>query len=56
MEQENLNKGIPLPEAQQPAPDIKAEAKKEPPKSVPKRELTTAQMPKRTRIFWGTRF
>jgi conjugative transposon TraM protein len=50
MEQENLNKGTPPPEAQQPAPDIKVEAKKEPPKSVPKKELTTAQMQKRKKM------
>ncbi|MDR0756755.1 MAG: conjugative transposon protein TraM [Tannerella sp.] len=55
MEQENLNKGTPppetvVPEVQQPAPDIKPEAKKEPPKSVPKKELTTAQMQKRKKM------
>jgi conjugative transposon TraM protein len=56
MEQENLNKGTPLPETevapevQQPVPDKKPEAKKEPPKSAPKKELTTAQMQKRKKM------
>lgn len=57
MEQENLNKGTPppetaaAPEVQQPAPDIKPEAKKEPPKPAPKKELTTAQMQKRKKML-----
>jgi conjugative transposon TraM protein len=56
MEQENLNKGTPqettaAPEVQQPAPDVKPEAKKEPPKSVPKKELTPAEMQKRKKML-----
>jgi conjugative transposon TraM protein len=55
MEQENLNKGTPppeteAPEVQQSVPDIKPEAKKESPKSVPKKELTMAQMQKRKKM------
>ncbi len=57
MKQENLNKGTPspetaaAPEVQQPAPDVKPEAKKEPSKSVPKKELTPAQMQKRKKML-----
>jgi conjugative transposon TraM protein len=62
MEQENLNKGTPLPETaeapevQQPAPDIKPEAEKEPPKPAqkpvkPKKELTPAEMQKRKKML-----
>jgi len=57
MEQENLNKGTPLPETaaapevQQPAPEVKPEAKKEPPKSAPKKELTPAQMQRRKKML-----
>jgi conjugative transposon TraM protein len=57
MEQENLNKGTPSPETavapelQQPAPDVKPAAKKEPSKSAPKRELTLAQMQKRKKML-----
>ena len=58
MEQENLNlnKATPppetakAPEVQQPAPDVKPEGKKEPPKSAPKKELTPAQMQKRKKM------
>ncbi len=55
MEQENLNNGTPppetvAPEVQQPAPDVKPEGKKEPPKSAPKKELTPAQMQKRKKM------
>lgn len=56
MEQENLNKGTltsetaEAPEVQQPAPDIQPEAKKEPPKPAPKKELTTAQLQKRKKM------
>lgn len=56
MEQENLNKGTPppktavAPEVQQPAPDVKQEAKKEPGKPAPKKELTPAQMQKRKKM------
>ncbi len=39
------------PEVQQPAPEVKPEAKKEPPKPAkPKKELTTAQMQKRKKM------
>lgn len=55
MEQENLNKGTPpetaTPEVQQPAPDMKPEAKKEPGKPAPKKELTPAQMQKRKKML-----
>jgi conjugative transposon TraM protein len=57
MEQENLNKGTPplqtaaAPEIQQPAPDVKPEAKKEPSKSAPKKELTPAQMQRRKKML-----
>lgn len=57
MKQENLNKGTPLPETpaapeiHQPAPDVKPEAKKEPGKSAPKKELTPAQMQKRKKVL-----
>ena len=57
MEQENLNKGTPLPETpaapeiHQPAPDVKPEAKKEPGKSAPKKELTPAQMQRRKKML-----
>ena len=57
MEQENLNKGTPspetaaAPEVQQPAPDVKPKAKKEPGKSAPKKELTPAQMQKRKKML-----
>lgn len=55
MEQENLNKGTPLPETaapevQQPVPEKKTDAKKEPPKAAPKKELTPAQMQKRRKM------
>jgi conjugative transposon TraM protein len=57
MEQENLNKGTPpprtaaAPEVQQPAPDVKPEAKKEPSKSAPKKEQTPAQMQRRKKML-----
>lgn len=57
MKQENLNKGTPppetaaAPEVQQTMPDVKPEAKKEPPKSAPKKELTLAQMQKRKKML-----
>jgi len=57
MEQENLNKGTPppqtaaVPEVQQPAPDVKPEAKKETGKSAPQKELTPAQMQKRKKML-----
>jgi len=57
MEQENLNKGTPPPqtaaasEVQQPAPDVKPEAKKEPSKSAPKKEQTPAQMQRRKKML-----
>ena len=53
MEQENLNKGTPppetaaAPEVQQPAPDMKPEAKKP---AKPKKELTPAEMQKRKKM------
>ena len=56
MEQENLNKGTPppqtaaAPEVQQPAPDVKPEAKKEPGKPA-KKELTPAEMQKRKKML-----
>ncbi|KAA6344130.1 hypothetical protein EZS27_008212 [termite gut metagenome] len=50
MEQENLNKGTPPPETAA-APDVKPEAKKEPPKSAPKKELTPAEMQKRKKML-----
>ena len=57
MEQENLNKGTPpprtaaAPEVQQPAPDVKPEAKKELSKSAPKKEQTPAQMQRRKKML-----
>ena len=53
MKQENLNKGTPppetaaAPEVQQPAPDMKPEAKKP---AKPKKELTPAEMQKRKKM------
>ena len=52
-----MNKGTPLPETaaapevQQSAPDVKPEAKKEPGKSAPRKELTPAQMQKRKKML-----
>lgn len=57
MEQENLNKGTPLPETaaapevQQAAPEVKPEAEKERGRSAPKKELTPAQMQKRKKML-----